>query len=487
MRAQSREYFSICREELRFHNWNLLQKMSWLYLLAQAAYLLIVCPLQKVQSQTTAMLVAFAVQMLFAGIIRYFSEKSVPSARAVSGLVLFFGVEIMTLALWLGIVAFPDTPALLFPLMLVMMTQIYTLSPWNILPLTVGFYLLFLLSSFLLKARAAFLQDAVTSSAALGVALVSYLTLLRFKVDAFTVRQDLQQVSSMDDMTGLLNKTTLEFSVGDYLRHRSPGEFFALGVIDLDFFKGINDQYGHTMGDRVLISFSSLLQRIFPQDDGTLIGRFGGDEFVVLLKNTFSREEVEARFQTLLQKTLEREYFEFPISCSIGVAISSQENLSFTQVFLFADRALYTAKAEGRSRVCIRECTAGCKELPLMLIAESLESNRAILRNCFEDTFQILDASDGQEALNQILRYRDGISIILLDTELRFLTNHALLCRLHGIPKMQNVIVFLLSPHKDDAGYAIDPLIRGVLHKPIQPLRAIQMVAQAFPPERHSY
>lgn len=95
---------------------------------------------------------AFAVQVLFADIIRCFFGKTVSSARAVSGPVLFFGAEIMVLAVWLGIGAFPDTPALLFLLMMIMMTQIYTLPPWNILPLIIGFYLLFLLGFAALQA-----------------------------------------------------------------------------------------------------------------------------------------------------------------------------------------------------------------------------------------------------------------------------------------------------------------------------------------------
>lgn len=484
MRAQSREYFSVCREELRYHNWNLLQKMCWLYLLAQGAYLLIVCPLQNVPRQTVSMLAAFAVQTLFSGIVRYLSEKTIPSARAVDGLVLFFGVEIMTLALWLGIAAFPRTPALLFPLLLVMMTQIYTLPPQMILPLTVGFSALFLLGSWQFKPRQIFLQDAITGTVALIIATVSYLTLLRFKTDAFTVRQDLRQMSSVDDMTGLLNKTTLEFSVEDYLHRRTPEEPFALGVIDLDHFKHINDEYGHSMGDSVLIAFASLLQRAFPPGGQTLVGRFGGDEFVVLLKNVVSAEEAETRFSALVEKAAERNHFEFPVSCSIGVTVANQDNLTFTQIFLSADRALYTAKAEGRNRVCLRRYAANCDDLPLMLIAESLESTRSILRNSFEDSFRILEASDGQEALNLILHYQDGISVILLDTELPMLSSRTLLRRLQGIPKTQNISVFLLSFQTGSTEFEGIPLIKGILPKPVQPAQAVQAVSRALHPEK---
>jgi diguanylate cyclase (GGDEF)-like protein len=476
MRAQCREYFSVCRQELRFHNWSLLQKMSWLYLFAQGAYLLIVCPLQNVQRQTVAMLVAFAVQTLFSGIVRYLSEKTVPSARIVTGLVMFFGIEIMMLALWLGVVAFPRTPALLFPLLLVMMTQIYTLPPWNVLPLTAGSYVLFLLGSGFFKPHGVFLLDIVTGTVALSIALVSYFTLLGFKTDAFLVRQNLRQMSSADDMTGLLNKTTLEFSVEDYLRHCTPGESFALGVIDLDRFKQINDKYGHSMGDSVLIAFASLLQHTFPPGSDTLTGRFGGDEFVVLLKKVSSQEEVEAKFADLLQKTTERNHFEFPVSCSIGVAIADQNNLSFTQIFLSADRALYNAKANGRSQVCVHRYAADADNLPLMLIVESLESTRAILRNSFEDSFRILEAGDGQEALNLILHYQDGISVMLLDTEIPMLSSRALLRRLHGIPKTHGIAVLLLAFQSGGAEAAGDPLIRAVLPKPIQPVEAVAAV-----------
>lgn len=147
-----------------------------------------------------------------------------------------------------------------------------------------------------------------------------------------------------------------------------------MGVIDLSHFKQLNDQYGHSMGDSVLIAFPFLLQRFFRPVAGRLQERFGGEEFVVLLKNISSRKRRKPAFRNFYKKTLERNHSKFSISCSIGAAAPNQDGLPFTQVFLSADRALYTAKADGRNDACIRECTANCDDMPLMLIAEDLES-----------------------------------------------------------------------------------------------------------------
>ena len=126
-----------------------------------------------------------------------------------------------------------------------------------------------------------------------------------------------------------------------------------LVLIDLDHFKQVNDTYGHTVGDRVLAGLASLLRRRLRQTD--TIGRYGGEEFAVLIDDLKKAEAVR-----LMNRLLEEfSHFEhrapsgksFYVTFSAGIAMLNR-NMSLGQWIEAADKALYVAKNEGRARVC---------------------------------------------------------------------------------------------------------------------------------------
>ena len=120
-------------------------------------------------------------------------------------------------------------------------------------------------------------------------------------------------------------------------------------MIDLDNFKGINDRFVHLFGDNVLTRASSTIRRLFR--GGDIIGRVGGDEFMVLMKDVRNEQLVEQRC-TLLLDELSELFHDAPhdiqISCSVGVALSPQHGNSFQELFQHADHALYFSKQSGK-------------------------------------------------------------------------------------------------------------------------------------------
>ena len=124
-------------------------------------------------------------------------------------------------------------------------------------------------------------------------------------------------------------------------------------MIDLDDFKTVNDTKGHYTGDVVLQIIGSILRQVFRRSD--VIGRFGGDEFLVLLKGTASRPLLERKCQliqsTLRSRTLQQ--VQTQVSCSIGVALLQSQSTTFDQLFRQADLALYTAKKSGKGQTVI--------------------------------------------------------------------------------------------------------------------------------------
>ncbi|MEG1776739.1 MAG: sensor domain-containing diguanylate cyclase [Clostridia bacterium] len=165
-----------------------------------------------------------------------------------------------------------------------------------------------------------------------------------------------KELSETDPLTHLLNRTAAACAIDAYLKHEGANGTHTLAFIDLDNFKGINDTLGHQAGDQALISFASCLRTVFRSTD--VIARLGGDEFIVLIKEAASAafwESLPEKISFALQKTLVENSVNPPLSCSIGVAAYPKDGGDFETLCKKADRALYYAKATGKSRICVYE------------------------------------------------------------------------------------------------------------------------------------
>lgn len=156
----------------------------------------------------------------------------------------------------------------------------------------------------------------------------------------------LLQKSQADTLTGLLNKMTAQSRVDEQLTHRLNG---VLMFLDLDCFKQVNDFYGHLFGDSVLVKIANGLKSIFRKED--IIGRIGGDEFLIYMSGEFSKDLIIRKANQILKeiKELNREMnYEFDLSASIGIAVSPEDGHSLQELYQRADHALYKAKNMGK-------------------------------------------------------------------------------------------------------------------------------------------
>ena len=169
------------------------------------------------------------------------------------------------------------------------------------------------------------------------------------KSDALRMRQQAQR----DSLTKLLNKASVQEAISNHLGS-NPQDCSALLMMDLDNFKMINDTLGHLYGDAVLTQIGSTLRSLFRSQD--LIGRIGGDEFLIFLKNVPDQTMLEDRCRLLVETFYEQLHKlmpELPVSISIGCAISPIHGKSYTELFRNADEALYSAKRKGKNQFII--------------------------------------------------------------------------------------------------------------------------------------
>ncbi|NVK25652.1 MAG: GGDEF domain-containing protein [Gammaproteobacteria bacterium] len=184
-----------------------------------------------------------------------------------------------------------------------------------------------------------------------------YLLSGMFKI--FKNYNELLNDSQTDQLTGLLNRKTFDTSINRYWgkvdEHFKPekrvqGESVAnwLVIIDIDHFKAINDSYGHLFGDEILILVSNLLKTQFRSND--LIFRFGGEEFVILMRDV-AEHECKIKLEDVKQAIAN---YAFPkldkLTVSMGACMLSQE-LFYMTVLDCADKALYQSKSNGRNQI----------------------------------------------------------------------------------------------------------------------------------------
>ena len=155
--------------------------------------------------------------------------------------------------------------------------------------------------------------------------------------------------SKRDLLTGLYNKRSFEDEVKNAIATKKPGDVSVLLIFDFDNFKHVNDHYGHQIGDEVLKAFAMILGRAFRTKD--LIGRIGGDEFMVFMpdmaENYLRRaEEISAEIlhELAILKVGPAEHF----SCSIGIGTDATD-YDFQKLYKLADKALYKSKENGKA------------------------------------------------------------------------------------------------------------------------------------------
>ncbi|MDF1877024.1 sensor domain-containing diguanylate cyclase [Sulfurimonas sp. SAG-AH-194-L11] len=171
--------------------------------------------------------------------------------------------------------------------------------------------------------------------------------------DRVKKHQNLMELATIDSLTKTYNRYQINAEIeNEIIRVQRTDRRFSLMMIDLDYFKKVNDTFGHDIGDEVLIEFTRVLKKSLRKNDK--IGRWGGEEFMVLLVETSLKDALSVS-QKLCQD-IDRYKFKSigHLTCSIGVSLFKRGDTKFT-LLKRIDQALYLSKNTGRNRVSILE------------------------------------------------------------------------------------------------------------------------------------
>lgn len=179
-------------------------------------------------------------------------------------------------------------------------------------------------------------------------------------VHARSERDNMHSLAHTDPLTGLPNRRSLNASISEALKHAKPEKIMAVYMLDLDGFKQVNDQYGHDVGDELLIAVAARLRNNLRGSD--IVSRLGGDEFVVMSNGLHSTRQA----QELGEKLLKAFNYAFVLSeqtcrvgLTIGFALAPMDGHDVNSLLKRADAAMYAGKQGGKNCVLRGEASEG--------------------------------------------------------------------------------------------------------------------------------
>ncbi len=231
-------------------------------------------------------------------------------------------------------------------------------------------------------------------------------------VDIDEKKRELEKLittSQHEPLTGLYNKAAVESSIRACLRASDAGARHALMIIDVDDFKGVNDNLGHLFGDSVLSEISAKMRTLFRSTD--ILGRFGGDEFIIFLKNIGDDRQIAQKASAvcdIFHETYTGEKKDYKISGSVGISIYPEHGNNFYELFEHADAALYEAKKHGKDGFVISGHSADFSfhnDSAASVDTGSFSPRSGVLKSVISDVCEIFsEKSNSHRAVQYILK-----------------------------------------------------------------------------------
>jgi diguanylate cyclase (GGDEF)-like protein len=347
--TQNQNYTQYAREEIENTNFYLLKHISMLSTALLALALAALMLTGAVLSTVVSCAVTFMLHMSLCVVVHSRSEEIIRHFRAIHVLTLFYLGSLLALTAYLSAFGTGNQPGVFFAPIVIVLTMIFILPAWQSSVTLSLASVLFVWMSSLAKTYAVFHTDLSIAGATVLFGLIAIYEFYMVRIREYHLQSELMKRSSTDGLTGLMNKITAENSAREYLEQHASEQSAALMVIDLDQFKLINDRMGHQTGDEVLEAFGETLLNLFRSQD--IIGRVGGDEFLVLMKNIGDTEMVVHRAEVICESAnnILLKGYDSRLSCSIGIAMCPIHGMDYDTLFSIADEQLYMLKRNAKN------------------------------------------------------------------------------------------------------------------------------------------
>lgn len=297
---------------------------------------------------------AYGIVAIFLGIIAFLCKFiNGKKSKYIILLVYFFYFTLYAFSIYSGIFEFPDNFAVIYIVLEFGFPLVFIEKTYRFFSISLFAGIIFCTLSLLNKDFEHFTMDIFYVLSFYFISFLPSFYLSKTHIREFRMRQLVENERDIDELTGLFNKAAF---FREARRAISINRNEILIILDLDYFKQINDTFGHFTGDHVLMLVGECIRKTFRKTDIT--GRFGGDEFVILMDNTASIDIAKKKCEQLLALLNSTKIFPNSdsssptIQASIGISVCS-EPFDIDSLFQKTDEALYLAKKGGKNSVCV--------------------------------------------------------------------------------------------------------------------------------------
>lgn len=344
-----KEYFTRARDEIAARNLTTMTTAGWVGALI-TLLLILATPLIVKQWKVTAEYIVLIPTLLSFSLFAALYKKKERISPAVTDIAcMLFYCAVFIELIFVSVFPYPSGAEVFVSLFIMLMPALFSIRPYKTLIISVAGGALFIwLVLTQGKTPDSANHDVFATIAALVLARAVSAYIYGLRINDYTSRVTLEQISSTDELAGTLNKSAFEQAAAKYINEGGVGEMFAFMITDIDDFKNVNDTHGHIAGDGMIRIIGESLKKVFRASD--ILGRVGGDEFCVVMKNVPRIEIVENRINTVrseIERRAANELFE-KHSCSVGAVMCVTEAISYEECFKKADAALYGIKQSGK-------------------------------------------------------------------------------------------------------------------------------------------
>lgn len=473
-----KKYFELAADEIARRNIETMKNSSFICIIVSLLLFVVtpyVFPQWKVSAPYINLLLVMVAVCMFAWLVEHRLRLS---NHSIMVLTMCYYLLICFLFFGIDIYANPRDIVIYIPFIISILPVIFTLPTSISCMLNILITVCYFIAVKSVKDPVFISEDMYRVAISVVFSLISSEIVMGIRISDNLDKFEYKYLSTVDRLTGLYNKTTSTILAKDYFKYRMKYEHSAIIILDIDNFKRINDQLGHEKGDYILATIGQVLQQNLRHND--IVGRFGGDEFLIVLPDLVDREALNVKCSLINSKVREVESgnSEVRISCSIGAFYTEENREAFEYYFKCADDALYEAKQFGRNTYVIHDDLnkkEGSK--PIMIIADDSEMSRAFMKKGFSDEYEVIEAANGKEVLGLVSEYDKKIAIILLDVEMPEMDGYEVVKYLKSRAKFSNIPIIMISAEAENEKQALLLGADDMISKPVKPAIARIRVA----------
>lgn len=348
LKRNQKKYFQEFEEEISVRNLQLMRTICYAGIAMFCIYFVITKLFFAPWSSSAVYLFPVPVLGIFLLVIKKVNTET-PNVKTSNTLVRLMYIFLVAVTIILSVFPMPDIPSVYYHLFILACPVLFILPIYMHLFVVFSSYAVFCLLVLAFKAPAIWPHELFESFTAVIFSCVVMILMTQFRLQSDSLKSKYYQMSQLDGLTYLMNKVSGIHAGEQYLTELKPKEHFAVLFIDLDNFKKINDTFGHMTGDEILQSVSRTLRASCRKSD--ILCRFGGDEFLIVLKNILNEDVTLARVE-FIRKSINAIRIDSvrEVGCSIGVFyVEDLKHMTMDMLLEKADESLYQAKQKGKN------------------------------------------------------------------------------------------------------------------------------------------